>query len=201
MKMIFKPSPPDNNMQCDNHHTSRIVGNMKYSKKQDGRGTEFTYNIEKKVKRSLKEHKLREGSTILVIGRLASYLIKKFVHVPVKIIYSTTGNNSDSLNPHIDYKIVEWTLDDECAEFLKDISVLPLNKPSKSPQCQNPPIKVIKILKYIADEDAGAYAKLKGLRFVPREKDKNILDFLAVFNDHPDMKHNLLRNKEEIDSL
>lgn len=147
----------------------------------------FLDQFEKRVKKALKERELLKGQRVLVVGELAGYLVKKFVHVPLELEFVSAAKDGD-----YDAVIVEWTMDDECVGFLKAFGsdlVFERNE------------KIIKALRFVSDEDALLYAQMKSVRFAPREKDKNWQGFLQVFADHPEMKNNLLRNADEIKRL
>ncbi len=146
----------------------------------------FIEHFEKRVKKALKERELLKGERVLVVGSLAAYLFKKFVFVPLEAEFS------DSVKDGCYAVVIEWTMDDECVEFLKQFAGdLKFNEDKN----------IVKALKYVSDEDCVEYAALKGVEFVAREKDKNWSDFLDKFKDKPEMKYNLLRNALEMKNV
>ena len=87
-----------------------------------------------------------------------------------------------------DAVIVDNTLDDEAVEFLDKLS-------PKDEQ------NIIKIFKYVSDEEVQQFAKIKKCEFIPKPKNSPWKEFLDKFREYPDMKNNLIRNINELKKL
>ncbi len=177
----------------------------------------FIAYFEKRVKRVLKESELHKGQKVAVVGELATYLFKKFVRVPVDVRFGMRWKGA--------LEVVEWTEDDEAVDFFKmfgstftfhaDTTLYRLFQTDGTMSVKNRGTSTchatclglavldnsLKILRLVSDQDALSYAKLKGVAFLPRKKDKNWLGFVSQFDDYPEMKHTLARNANELRKL
>lgn len=140
------------------------------------------------MKRTLSEHSLKKGDKVLVVGELAEYVFKKLVPIPLDVTYvSDSGEVSG-----YDVVVHEWTLEDECVEFLRA-----LGGDGDFSQASG----VIHLFRSLAEEDVLRYAELRGIRFTPAAKYEHWLRFLKSFDDHPEMKRNMLRMADEFRRL
>ncbi len=145
----------------------------------------FIYQFEKRVKRTLSEHSLKKGDKVRVVGELAEYVFKKLVPIPLDATFvsSVSGVKKD-----YDAVVMEWTLEDECAEFLRAMG---------GDGTFTSDASAIHLFRSLAEEDVLRYAELRGIRFTPAAKDEHWLRFLKSFDDHPEMKRNMLRMADE----
>jgi hypothetical protein len=141
----------------------------------------FIDRFEGRVKKALVDCGFTKGQRVLVVGELAGYLFGKLVSVPVEVTYAAEVSAFDGL------VIVERTLEDECVAFLQNLGGNVLVQDS-----------FVSLFRLISEDDVVAYAQLKGFRFVPAVKNEHWLRFLKSFDDHPEMKRNMLRMAGEI---
>ena len=144
----------------------------------------FLDYFEKRVKRALRLRELKKGQKVLIVGELAAYLFRTFVHVPLIVRFGKRWKDAD-------FSVIEWTEDDEAVAFF---GVFGENfKMRKNDD--------LKILQFLSDQDALDYAQIKHISFTSRKKDKDWLAFVMQFDDHPEMKHTLVRNISELRKL
>ncbi len=146
----------------------------------------FCDQFETRVKKALRRRELRRGERVLAVGALAAHIIRKLVRLPIKLTVADMPKHGSGTT------ITDWTMDDECVAFLAW-----LGGASEFIQHEHD----IPLLLYVTDEDAAHYARLHGLPFTPRRKDAMWWKFLRTFDDHPEMKRNLLRNIGELREL
>ena len=147
----------------------------------------FTGHFEKRVKKAFKERELSKGEKVLVVGQLASYLVKNLIHVPLQLDFMDHIKEGD-----YDVIITEQTCDDECIAFLEAFA---------GGSIFSDDVLVLKALRYLTTDEAVAYAQLKGVPFVPRLNNSPWNAFLHGFRNSPEMKYNLLRNADELHKL
>jgi len=136
----------------------------------------FINLFEKRVKKAFRMNKLKPGMKISIDNEIVLYLFKKMTPFPVEF-------SSDGL------KLLFWTLDDECVDFLqKLVGDFVVGKS-----------EAIKVFYFLTDEEVELYAGLKSLKFVPNKKDPILNNFLQKFDK--EMKQNLLRNVGEIKEI
>ena len=142
--------------------------------------------FEKHAKKALREHELRKDENVLVVGELSAYLVKRFVHVPLKLEFSST------IREGYDWVIIERTLDDSCLAFFTAFcTTLRFVREDKT----------VSVLHYLSDADAVDYARMKGLRFTPLAKEGAFWTYLELFHAQPEMRRNMLRNADELQQL
>jgi hypothetical protein len=141
----------------------------------------FIDRFEGRVKKALVDCGFTKGQRVLVVGELAGYLFGKLVSVPVEVTYAAEVSAFDGL------VIVERTLEDECVAFLQRLG----GDASDGQKC-------VSLFRLISEQDVIAYAQLKGISFVSQPKNEHWLKFLKSFDDHPEMKRNMLRMAGEI---
>jgi len=146
----------------------------------------FCGQFETRVKKALRRRELRRGERVLAVGALAAHLVRKLVRLPLQL------SVDDMPQPGHGTTLTEWTMDDECVAFLAW-----LGSGSEFIQHEHD----IPLLLYITDEDAAHYARIHSIPFIPRQKDAAWWKFLQAFDDHPEMKRNLLRNIGELREL
>ena len=141
----------------------------------------FIDRFEGRVKKTLVDCVFTRGMKVLVVGELAGYLFKKLVSVPVEVTYTGVVQPFDGM------VIVERTLEDECVAFLQRLGGDAVARDSS-----------VSLFRLISEDDVIAYAQLKWISFVPFVKNEHWLKFLKSFDDHPEMKRNMLRMAGEI---
>ena len=136
----------------------------------------FIDRFEGRVKKTLVDCGFTRGMKVLVVGELAGYLFKKLVSVPVEVTYA------DEIRPFEGVVLVERTLEYECVAFLQNLGGNAVARDS-----------FVSLFRLISEDDVVASAQMKGISFVPSAKNEHWLKFLKSFDDHPEMKRNMLR--------
>jgi len=139
----------------------------------------FLRLFKNRIKRALSEKKLRKDSIVLIENECAAQLVKEIIPLPLRIV--SKANTYDA-------QIVTDTLDDEAIDFLEQL-------PSTDEK------NVIKIFKYVSENEVIQYATIKRYKFTPKPKNKFWKEFLDAFKKYPDMQNNLVRNIQELKKL
>ena len=116
---------------------------------------------------------------MLVVGAAAAFVFKKIINMPLDVVFG------DKIVEGYDRVVTEWTLDDECVDFLEHLSTDGRVEDNNN----------VKLFLFLRDREIMDYAHLHTIVFAPREKSL-WKGFLAAF-EHPDMMYNLLRNAQE----
>ena len=148
--------------------------------------------IEKRVRRDVRtKYPFSKGEHILVIDDGSN---TAFVTVNLLKSILQTMPVQLEIKPQLpkdlekyDKIVVPWNADDELQNFLGELFE---NKPDHSP-------KAIKLLEYVLQSEVDAYAKIKGYKGKPKEKNKILEDLEKRF---PGGKFALLKSKELIKS-
>src|SRR3989344_4191802 len=139
----------------------------------------FIDQFERRVKKVLREKPFQRGERVLIVGNVAVFVIKRIINMPLELVFTERTIEGEKA-------VVEWTLDDECVEFLERMST--------DGRLQDD--KRLKLFMYLRDSEVAAYAQMHGIMFTSREKNPLWTSFLSQFE--PDMIYNLLRNAEEL---
>ena len=145
----------------------------------------FCWLFEKRIRKQTRLDKsFNAEDRIFVVGDVAKHLVKSITkNMDVKFV-----------SKNYDKKVIEWTLDDELNQFVKEMF--------QGKKHEKEDKKHIKILKNVIDEEVKLFAKIKELKFKPNKKDKTIQKFLdSVQARFPNAKYNLLRNISELREL
>ncbi len=162
-------------------------GKLEYKKEKLCDGC-FCRIIEKRIRKNARINKLfSKGDKILVQGDLAELVLKDIIKgLPVKIFKRKAVNKEFIKKNKIDKIVVNWTMDDEIINFLKNFFDGKKEKKDK---------KVVKLLKVVSDEDLKNFSKIKKIKFVPNKKDKNIVEMVEYMAErYPDTKEKLLNS-------
>ena len=142
----------------------------------------FCWLFEKRIRKQTRTDKsFRVNDKVFVVGDVAKYLVKSI----------TKNMNIQFVSKNFDKKLIEWTLDDELNQFVKEMFE---GKPHKKEKK-----RLVKILKNVTDKKVKLFAKIKKLNFKPNKKDKVTQKFLDdVQARFPNAKYNLLKNISEL---
>lgn len=148
----------------------------------------FAENIEKRVKKDIRQNNLIEkGKILLAKDPITVHFIKNVLNVPVKIVGS--GRH--------DKEILLWTMDDEILYFFTNMFKGKMRKESIQKNS-------IRLFRTVKDSELEAYAKLKGIRFSRKRagQEKRILEELdKIEGKHKETRFSLIKSIEEISSL
>jgi len=139
----------------------------------------FIDQFERRVKKVLREKPFQRGERVFVTGNVAAFVIKRIINMPLELVFTERTIEGEKA-------VVEWTLDDECVEFLERMSTDGQFKHDNQ----------LKLFLHLRDSEVAAYAEMYGITFTPRKKNPLWTTFLSQCE--PDMMYNLLRNAEEL---
>ncbi len=146
----------------------------------------FIENIEKRVKKGIRQNSLIERNESLVAeDMLCRHFIENVINVPVKVKKSGKGR-----------RVIPWSMDDEILQFLAALF--------SSKELKESEDKSIKLFRTIKDNELEAYARLKGAKFSRKRtaQERRILSELdRLEKDHKETRFSLLRSIEEIRGL
>ena len=161
---------------------AKILGDFEFCK------SHFVENVEKRVKKDIRQNNLIEKDEVLLVkDPLSRHFIEKVINVPVKI--GKKGREA-----------MQWTMDDEILLFLDALFSKRNLKKSGVGIIKDK----IKLFRTVTDKELEAYAKIKGLRFNKKrtEKEKSVLAELDLLEkDHRETRFSLIKSVEEISSL
>src|SRR3989344_2675091 len=151
----------------------------------------FIENIERRVKKDIRQNNLIEkDETLIIKDDLSRYFLKNVINVPVKIVSS--GKH--------DKEVLLWTMDDEILVFLDALFGRKKLKGSGIGIIKGR----IKLFRTVTDRELEAYAKIKGIKFSKKrtEKEKKVLAELDLLEkDHRETRFSLIKSIEEIAGL
>lgn len=148
----------------------------------------FVENIERRVKKDIRQNNLIEKDEILLVKEpLSRHFVENVINVPVKI-----GKKGR--------EVLLWTMDDEILVFLDTLFS------GKKVKGSGIGIKKgrIKLFRTVTDKELEAYAKIKGIRFSRKktESEKKILAELdRLEKDHKETRFSLIKSIEEISRI
>ena len=142
----------------------------------------FCKNIEKRVRKDIRINKLfKKNDRIYVKDKLSRLLIDRIIGTLPK----TFTKDIKKANK----KVVKYTLDDECNNFLEKLFY---NTKSKK-------VKEIKLLRVVTDKEALLFAKYNNIEFKPNKKNKKIKEFLdSLEKSYPQTRFSLSKSIESL---
>ena len=156
----------------------------------------FCRLLEKRIRKDARINKIfSKNDRILIIGELNKYLVKSIIkELPVKLFFRAKIDKEFVKKNKINKIVINWTLDDEIHEFLKDFFADKMTAGTGK--------KYIKLLRKITDKEAELFVKIKKLKFKKNKKDKHIEKFLqGLEKDHPEIRYTLFRNIKKLVSI
>jgi hypothetical protein len=161
---------------------AKVLGDFEFCR------SHFVENIEKRVKKDIRQNNLIEKDEMLLAkDPLSRHFIEKVINVPVKI--GKKGREA-----------MQWTMDDEILLFLDSLFGKKNIKASGIGIIKDR----IKLFRTVTDKELLAYAKIKGLKFDKKrtEKEKSIISELNLLEkDHRETRFSLIKSIEEVASL
>lgn len=154
----------------------------------------FCRLIEKRVrKRARLGRFFGSKDNVLAVGEVSGYFLRVIAgNRPMKLFFSSRLNDSFVKKNKINKIVVDWTLDDEINAFLEEILNCKKRKNDKK----------IKLIANITDKEALLFAKLKGLKFKPNVKNKDITQLVErLVEKHTHAKYSMLVNIEELNII
>ncbi len=144
--------------------------------------SKFCKNIEKRIRKDIRINKLfQKNDRIYVKDKLSKLFIDKIIGTLPK----TFTNDLKKANK----KVIKYTLDDECNDFLEKLFY---NKKKKQ-------VKEIKLLRKITDKEALLFAKYNNIEFRPNKKNKKIKEILdSLEKSYPQTRFSLLKSIESL---
>jgi hypothetical protein len=140
-------------------------------------------SFERKLRKAIKLNPIKKDELVLVEDKIVEFCLKKAVKgLPHKVVKSGK----------YDKRVVLWTLDDEDRELLHCV----LNKK----KLKKDDSKVIKLFKFVSDEELLQYAKANKISL--KIKKDEIKDLVAKLSEkYPQTRYSLLKSSDEIKKL
>ncbi|TKJ17247.1 hypothetical protein CEE44_01805 [Candidatus Woesearchaeota archaeon B3_Woes] len=144
--------------------------------------SKFFKNIEKRIRKDIRVNKLfQKNDRIYVKDKLSRFFIDKIIGTLPK----TFTNDLKKANK----KVIKYTLDDECNDFLEKLFY---NKKKKQ-------VKEIKLLRTITDKEALLFSRYNHIKFSPNKKNKKIKELLdSLEKSYPQTRFSLAKSIESL---
>jgi len=143
----------------------------------------FCRSIEKRIRRYVRLNRIfSKNDRIYVKDDLCRYIVKSIIKdLPVRYTSRKKANKI----------VVKYTADDVCVEFLKWL--FGNEKPKKWKK------EEVRILLPVTDEEMKIFSKIKGIKFKPNKKDREIAKFLySMQKRYPETIISLSKSAREI---
>lgn len=151
----------------------------------------FSNLFEKRIRKFTRINSIfKPKDKVLVHDDVSHFILKSISkNIPLTLFAKKPKNKS------IGKEIIQWTADDESANFL---SAVFNNKKPRNYFSKNK----VSVLLPVTDHEAQIFAKLHSLRFTPNKKDKSSLLFIQeIEKNSPGIKHTLANNLQLLNRL